>query len=138
MSAGRQSESMTEELRLGSFSQELWAKEMDASEWIVRRLINDLDVKGEGVSQEKILDELQRYLHAVVSRQNGGPRFFFKLGASLKLREWLEAEGESDRLEVMWEAEKPKYKLSPFIKNIMQRRESEIERLITDMTGHKI
>lgn len=121
-------------MRLGSYSNERWAKEMDASEWIVRKIIHRLD-KGEGVEVREIDDTLRGTLSHVIASQNGDPHFYFKLGASLRLREWLEAESETDRLGVDWKGEVPRYKLSAYMQRLLEHRTKEVQDLIFEVTG---
>ncbi len=121
------------ELRLGSFSNERWAKEMDASEWMVRKIISRLN-KGRGASYQEIAKELDLILRTIIAKQNEEPHFYFNLG-SLKLREWLEFEAETERMDVFWEEDEPIYKLSGFISNLLRRKQTEIDELISAMTG---
>lgn len=119
-------------LRLGSFSDEQWARELDASEWIVRIIIAKL---GEGgpVESHRIQNALQVLLGRII--QTRPSRFYFKLGASVKLLDWLEAEAETDRMEVYSPESEPRYQLSSFMKGVLNVRQAEIMQLIKSATG---
>lgn len=127
----------TNDLRLGSYCTERWAKELDASEWIIRQIILALD-DGNGVEIKEIRRNLQDYIVKVIATQNGGPRFYFSLGGNVTLQDWLEDESETDRLGVNWDGDLARYSLSDYIERLLDYRRDEIEELIIKVTGHKI
>lgn len=122
-----------QQLRLGSFSNEPWAQYLDASEWMVRMIIT---VQGDGAPLDfyKINSGLQRLLRLIIII-HGKRSFYFTLGASVKLREWLEAEAEAGRLEVNFHGSEPRYKLSQFMNGVLNARRDEIWQLLKAATG---
>ncbi len=126
------SSTSNQQLRLGSFSNERWAKNLDASEWIVRMIIT---ASGDGspISLHQIRSELQALLRYIIA--NGSCFFDFTLGASVRLQDWLEAEAETDRMEVYSPESEPRYQLSTFMNGVLNARRDEIWQLLKTATG---
>lgn len=123
-------EVLKSDLRLGSFSNERWAKEMDVSEWIIRYIVSKLN-DGRGASFKEIHEALRKIIGIIVTNQYKKPYFLF----SFNLVDWLEFEAETDRMNVVWHKDKPIYKLSDYIDRLLERRNNEINQLIEDVSG---
>lgn len=126
------SSSSNQQLRLGSFSNERWAKNLDASEWMVRAIIAVMG-DGELINLHDIRIKLQALLWYIGAY--GDCFFYLTLGASVGLDEWLEAEAQAGRMEVYSPESEPRYKLSPYINSVLATRHAEITQLIKYATG---
>lgn len=96
---------------------EQWEKDLEMSEWLVRIIIDGQN----GLNIKKLQNRLTTLLNAIIplnTRLN--KHFYFTLGASMKLVDWLESEVAVGNLLACGNDENRTYQVSPFMKNLTE------------------
>jgi len=110
-----------------------WEENLKASEWIVRSVIGKYDI----INFLQLDMAIGKILRKVVAFQKkGGRHFYFILGTSLTLREWLETEIEvGNLLACGTDTGSRYYQLSPFMYRLLEKENAFIHKLLHKTTG---